>query len=153
MKTDGYWQAIGDPTDSACAVAGWKINGDVKKFSHRHPRLNEFFFDAVRKRMSVVHDYEGEQWVFSKGSAGGYKGLATSKIVDNTIVDLTDDDRERISEINNAMGSQAMRVIALFARPWKLARILKRLKPLNQTSSSSASSVSWTPSSRGEGRH
>ena len=116
VKTDGYWQAIGDPTDSACAVAGWKINGDVKKFSHRHPRLNEFFFDAVRKRMSVVHDYEGEQWVFSKGSAGGYKGLATSKIVDNTIVDLTDDDRERISEINNAMGSQAMRVIALFAR-------------------------------------
>ena len=116
VKSDGYWQAIGDPTDSACAVAGWKINGDVKKFSLRHPRLNEFFFDAVRKRMSVVHEYEGEQWVFSKGSAGGYKDLATSKIVDNKIVELTDADRKRISEINNAMGSQAMRVIALFAR-------------------------------------
>ena len=116
VKSDGYWQAIGDPTDSACAVAGWKINGDVKKFSLRHPRLNEFFFDAVRKRMSVVHEYEGEQWVFSKGSAGGYKDLATSKIVDNKIVELTDADRKRISEINNEMGSQAMRVIALFAR-------------------------------------
>ena len=116
VKTDGYWQAIGDPTDSACAVAGWKINGDVKKFSLRHPRLNEFFFDAVRKRMSVVHEYEGEHWVFSKGSEGGYKDLATSKIVDNKIVDLTDADRKRISEINNEMGSQAMRVIALFAR-------------------------------------
>ena len=117
VKADGHWQAIGDPTDSACAVAGWKINGDVKKFSHRHPRLNEFFFDAVRKRMSVVHEYEGEKWVFSKGSAGGYADLATSKIVDNAIVDLTDEDRERISEINNEMGSQAMRVIGLFARP------------------------------------
>ena len=116
VKSEGYWQAIGDPTDSACAVAGWKINGDVKKFSLRHPRLNEFFFDAVRKRMSVVHEYEGEQWVFSKGSAGGYKELATSKIVDNKIVELTDADRKRISEINNEMGSQAMRVIALFAR-------------------------------------
>ena len=116
VKTDGRWQAIGDPTDSACAVAGWKINGDVKKFSHRHPRLNEFFFDSVRKRMSVVHEYEGEQWVFSKGSAGGYQSLATSKVVDNAIVPLTDEDRQKIVDMNHDMGSQAMRVIALFAR-------------------------------------
>ena len=117
VKTDGHWQAIGDPTDSACAVAGWKINGDVKKFSIRHPRLNEFFFDAVRKRMSVVHEYEGEQWVFlEKEARVSHKELATSKIVDNKIVELTDADRKRISEINNEMGSQAMRAIALFAR-------------------------------------
>ena len=115
VKTDGHWQAIGDPTDSACAVAGWKINGDVKKFSIRHPRLNEFFFDAVQKRMSVVHEYEGEQWCFRK-EARVVKELATSKIVDNKIVELTDADRKRISEINNEMGSQAMRAIALFAR-------------------------------------
>ncbi|MEC7089711.1 MAG: cation-transporting P-type ATPase, partial [Candidatus Thermoplasmatota archaeon] len=117
VQSEGMWQAIGDPTDSACAVAGWKINGDVKKFSHRHPRVNEFFFDAVRKRMSVVHEYEGEQWIFSKGSSGGYAELATSKIVNNEIVPLSDDDRQRIASLNDEMGSQAMRVIALFARP------------------------------------
>jgi len=117
VQSEGMWQAIGDPTDSACAVAGWKINGDVKKFSHRHPRINEFFFDAVRKRMSVVHEYEGEQWIFSKGSSGGYAELATSKIVNNEIVPLSDDDRQRIASLNDEMGSQAMRVIALFARP------------------------------------
>ena len=116
VRTDGLWQAIGDPTDSACAVAGWKINGDVKKFSHRHPRINEFFFDSVRKRMSVVHEYEGEQWVFSKGSAGGFKELATSKILDNSVVPLSDEDKVLISNMNDEMGSQAMRVIALCAR-------------------------------------
>ena len=119
VKSEGQWQAIGDPTDSACAVAGWKINGDVKKFSHRHPRINEFFFDSVRKRMSVVHEYEGEQWVFSKGSAGGFRDLATKKIVDNKFVDLTDEDKLNISKMNNEMGSQAMRVIALLARQVK----------------------------------
>ena len=93
VKSEGHWQAIGDPTDSACAVAGWKINGDVKKFSHRHPRINEFFFDSVRKRMTVVHEYEGELWVFSKGSAGGYKDLATKKIVGNKFVELTDEEK------------------------------------------------------------
>ena len=115
-KTDGHWQAIGDPTDSACAVAGWKINGDVKKFSHRHPRSNEFFFDSNRKRMSVIHEYEGERWVFSKGSGGGYSELTSSKIVDNEIVPITDDDRSRVKSMNREMGSEAMRVIALFAR-------------------------------------
>ena len=116
IQSEGLWQAIGDPTDSACAVAGWKINGDVKKFSHRHPRLNEFFFDSVRKRMSVVHEYEGERWIFSKGSSGGYADLATSKILNNDIVPLTDADRQRIVDLNHEMGSQAMRVIALYAR-------------------------------------
>ena len=116
VKSEGQWQAIGDPTDSACAVAGWKINGDVKKFSYRHPRLHEFFFDSVRKRMSVVHEYEGAQWVFAKGSAGGFKSMATSKIVDNTVVPLTKEDKKQISLMNKEMGSQAMRIIALFAR-------------------------------------
>ena len=118
VKTDGLWQAIGDPTDSACAVAGWKINGDVKKFSHRHPRLNEFFFDSNRKRMSVVHEYEHANWVFSKGSVGGYQELMTSKIVENKVVPLTEEDKSRILEMNDAMGSKAMRVIGLFARPF-----------------------------------
>ena len=132
VQSDGMWQAIGDPTDSACAVAGWKINGDVKKFSHRHPRVNEFFFDAVRKRMSVVHEYEGEQWIFSKGSSGGYAELATSKIVNNEIVPLSDDDRQRIASLNDEMGSQAMRVIALFARPVASGTTSKTFRGLNQ---------------------
>ena len=59
---------------------------------------------------------EGEQWVFFKGSAGSYQSLATNKVVDNAIVPLTDEDRQKIVDMNHDMGSQAMRVIALFAR-------------------------------------
>ncbi len=117
-KTDGLWQAIGDPTDSACAVAGWKINGDVKKFAHRHPRINEFFFDSNRKRMSVLHEYQGNRWVFSKRSVDGYHELMNSKIVNNEVVHLTDDDRASIRQMNQSMGGKAMRVIGLFARPF-----------------------------------
>lgn len=115
-KIEGQWQAIGDPTDSACAVAGWKINGDVKKFSHRHPRLHEFFFDSNRKRMTVVHEYEGERWVFSKGSLGGYAERCSSKIIGNVVVPMGDGDMDEIRALNHELGAQAMRVIALFAR-------------------------------------
>ena len=115
-KIDGYWQAIGDPTDSACAVAGWKINGDVKKFAQRHPRVHEFFFDSIRKRMTVIHEYEGEKWVFSKGGAGGYKSLVDWKIEDGEIQPLVDSDIANAVESNRDMASKAMRVLALCAR-------------------------------------
>lgn len=113
---DGRWSAIGDPTDSACAVMGWKLNGNVRKFSQRHPRLHEFFFDTERKRMSVVHEYEGERWVFSKGAAGGFVPIATKRFVDGKLVEIKDDDLKEASVKNNEMGSQSMRVLALAAR-------------------------------------
>jgi Ca2+-transporting ATPase len=115
-EVDGQWSAIGDPTDSACAVLGYKINGSVTKFAQRHPRMHEFFFNTERKRMSVIHDYEGEQWVFSKGGAGGYKKLVKWKVVNNEIVPIEEGDFEDASLVNKDMASKAMRVIALCAR-------------------------------------
>ncbi len=115
-KQDGRWSAIGDPTDSACAVLGWKLNGDVRKFSQRHPRLHEFFFDTDRKRMSVIHEYEGEQWVFAKGAAGGFVPITTHRYKNGELVEIVDEDLKQASLRNKEMGSQSMRVLALAAR-------------------------------------
>ena len=116
-KVDGLWEALGDPTDSACAVAGWKINGDVQKFAQRHSRLHEYFFDTKRKRMSVIHEYEGEKWVFSKGGAGGYIDLVEWKVSGDEIVPIDENDFKRAEEANRDMAGKAMRVLALCARP------------------------------------
>ncbi len=115
-KSDGIWEALGDPTDSACAVAGWKINGDVQKFAQRHSRLHEFFFDTKRKRMSVIHEYEGEKWVFSKGGAGGYIDLVEWKVSGDEIVPISESDFKRAEEANRDMAGKAMRILALCAR-------------------------------------
>ena len=115
-KIDGRWEALGDPTDSACAVAGWKINGDVQKFAQRHSRLHEFFFDTKRKRMSVVHEYEGDRWVFSKGGAGGYIDLVEWKVSGDEIVPIEPEDFDKAEAANKDMAGKAMRVLALCAR-------------------------------------
>lgn len=115
-EVDGQWSAIGDPTDSACAVLGYKINGSVAKFAQRHPRRHEFFFNTDRKRMSVIHEYEGDQWVFSKGGAGGFKQLVKWKVKNGEIIPIEQGDFEYASIANNDMASKAMRVIALCAR-------------------------------------
>jgi len=118
-EVDGQWSAIGDPTDSACAVLGYKINGSVAKFAQRHPRKHEFFFNTDRKRMSVIHEYEGEDWIFAKGGAGGFKELVKWKVSNGTIVSIEDGDFEFASDVNREMASKAMRVIALCARKVK----------------------------------
>ncbi|MBT4066151.1 MAG: HAD-IC family P-type ATPase [Euryarchaeota archaeon] len=115
-EVSGQWTAIGDPTDSACAVLGYKINGSVSKFAQRHPRKHEFFFNSDRKRMSVIHEYEGEDWIFSKGGAGGYKSLVNWKISNGEVVPIEDSDFDIATMANNDMASKAMRVIALCAR-------------------------------------
>ena len=66
--------------------------------------------------MSVIHDYEGERWVFSKCGAGGYVSLVNWKIKDGEIVPIEDADFDLASEANKDMAGQAMRVIALCAR-------------------------------------
>ena len=113
---DGYWQAIGDPTDSACAVLGWKINGENAKFERLHPRLHEHFFDTERKRMSVVHTYEGDKWLFLKGAAGGFRKLVTQVFRDGELREIQKQDFLDAEIVNDQMAGNAMRVLGLAAR-------------------------------------
>ena len=115
-KVEGRWSAIGDPTDSACAVLGWKLNGHIGKFAQRHPRIHEFFFNTERKRMSVIHEYEGDKWVFVKGAAGGFVPITSHRFKDGVIVPIEKKDFEDAQVVNESMGSKSMRVIALAAR-------------------------------------
>lgn len=113
---DGYWQAIGDPTDSACAVLGWKINGENSKFANRHPRLHEHFFDTDRKRMSVVANYEGERWLFVKGAAGDMRHLITHVFKDGHLREIEKSDFLDAEKVNDELAGKAMRVLGLAAR-------------------------------------
>ena len=71
-KVEEQWRAIGDPTDSACSVFGWKIFEDTEDHRRKHPRFREFTFDRERKRMTTIHEMDGDRWVFSKGAIGPY---------------------------------------------------------------------------------
>ena len=115
-REDGQWVAFGDPTDSACAVFGWKLTEPTDKMEARHPRVHEFFFDSQRKRMSVINEFEGERWVFSKGAIGPYLRLVTHVVQDGEIQPIEERHRQRIGEVNLELASQALRVLALCAR-------------------------------------
>ena len=111
------WTAIGNPTDSACAVFGWKVLEDGELFRRKHPRFSEFTFDRNRKRMTTIHEYDGSRWVFSKGAIGPYLPRITHVVDNNHIIPISDTHRQRIGEVNLQMATKALRVIALTARP------------------------------------
>ena len=113
---DDEWQSVGDPTDSACAVFGWKLKESVDSYRRRHPRFREFTFDRTRKRMTTIHEFDGERWAFSKGALGPFMGVATHIYENGEIVSLEGRHKDTISEINLEYASRALRVLALCAR-------------------------------------
>ena len=76
-EIDNEWESVGDPTDSACAVLGWKLKESVNSYRRRHPRFREFTFDRTRKIMTTIHELDGLKWAFSKGALGPFMGVAT----------------------------------------------------------------------------
>ena len=66
--------------------------------------------------MSVIHEYEGEDWIFAKGGAGGFKTLVKWKVEEGKVVPIADGDFDYAAAANKDMASKAMRVIALCAR-------------------------------------
>ena len=113
---EGEWQSVGDPTDSACAVFGWKLKESVDAHRRSHPRFREFTFERTRKRMTTVHEFDGERWAFSKGALGPFMGVATQIYEDGKIIPLEGRHKDRISEVNLEYASRALRVLALCAR-------------------------------------
>ena len=113
---DDEWQSVGDPTDSACAVFGWKLKESVDSYRRSHPRFREFTFDRTRKRMTTIHEFDAERWAFSKGALGPFMGIATHIYENGEIVPLEGRHKDIISEINLEYASRALRVLALCAR-------------------------------------
>ena len=62
------WHVVGDPTEGALLVAASKLGRDPEVARAGRPRLAEFPFDSVRKRMTTVHRLESGYQVVCKGA-------------------------------------------------------------------------------------
>ncbi len=110
---EGSWEAIGDPTCSASATFGWKTLGPNDEFKKENSRIHEFFFDAERKRMTTINNFEGSIWSFTKGALDPMENLFTKIYENGELVDITEEHIKEIKEVNHSMASGALRVLAL----------------------------------------
>ncbi len=127
--------AIGDPTETALAVAAARFGLHKTRLEQEFPRVREFSFDSNRKRMTTVHKIVDatEHWgafettrqhsqtgssyaVFSKGSVDSLLSISTHVFIDRKIQTLDTHWSERIQTAQSAFAEQGMRVIGIAYR-------------------------------------
>ncbi len=128
------WYAVGDPTEAALVTMSTKLGTRHEREDEENPEIVEFPFDSERKRMSSVRDigepYEDEEVKEAfEGDTEGMRVLAMkgatdsilsiSKYIyrDGEVEEITEEDKERIRELNEKYSEKAMRVLAMAYRP------------------------------------
>lgn len=114
VKIDGEdIQLIGDPTETSLIDLGLK--GGLKKevLDTEYPRVNEIPFDSERKLMTTVHRTEDNVFVFTKGAVDELLEICTHIMLDGDILPIDADMIDKIQRMNNEMGENALRVLAM----------------------------------------
>jgi Ca2+-transporting ATPase len=136
LESDGMapvYRGVGDPTETALIVAAAKVGGTREGLARAYPRIDEIPFDSARKLMTTVHKVKeidpGDLSPFYDDSVQEWE-VAATKGAPDVILDvctrvqgindetrpMTDEMRSKILEANEALASQALRVLGVAYR-------------------------------------
>lgn len=101
IKTEDGYEQLGDPTETAILINADLHNMTKEQLNRTYPRLSSIPFDSDRKLMTTIHQYEGKTRVIVKGAFD----VLSKRCIKGDI--------EAAKEINEAMSSQALRVLAV----------------------------------------
>lgn len=103
---------IGDPTELALTLVGKKYGPeDEIAFRQRHPRIDEVPFDSDRKLMTTVHETANKKVAYTKGALDQLLARSTKMLTEDGIVELTEEDKEKIMLQSETMSNVALRVL------------------------------------------
>lgn len=97
------WESIGDPTEAALQVLGWKVElgkphlttESTSSSPYCFKILDEFPFDSTLKRMSVIYrDSKEKQWIFAKGAIESIFSLCIGTLDNGNLVQFSDEDHK-----------------------------------------------------------
>ena len=136
QKEFGQWVTIGDPTEGALLVAAAKF-GLVKPHLERvFLRVAEVPFDSERKRMTTIHTLDpnaalnetesylanlldmrpGDTIAFTKGAVDTMLDASAEVLYEGRIVPMTQEWHRRISEANDRLAQNGLRVLGMGMR-------------------------------------
>jgi Ca2+-transporting ATPase len=113
---DGQWQVRGDPTEAALLVAAAKAGLSKPKLDERLPRVAEIPFTSESKRMTTLHQSDGDVVAYAKGAPEILLSSCTRRLTDEGEVPLDAETRERVLETATRLAADALRVLAVARR-------------------------------------
>ena len=109
-------EIIGDPTEGALSPLAQDFGYSVSSLRKEYPRLGEYPFDSIRKRMSTIHEINNEYVAYIKGALDELLPLCDSIATSNGVQKLTKTDKENILALSHKMSDQALRVLGFASR-------------------------------------
>ena len=109
-------KGIGDPTEYSLLEMSQKASLDIDLIREMMERLGELPFDSERKRMSTLYKLHGVPTILTKGAIDSLLDLSTKIKLNQGVVSLTDEMREKIREENVRCSSQGLRVLGFAYR-------------------------------------
>jgi Ca2+-transporting ATPase len=102
----------GDPTEGALVVAAAKADLIRQKLDKDYPRIDEIPFQSEKLYMATMHPSDGGLVAYVKGAPEKLLSYSKSFHDGRVIKPLGQSEKQAILNANNAMATQAMRVIA-----------------------------------------
>jgi potassium/sodium efflux P-type ATPase len=107
------WNVIGDPTDGALIVAALKSSVNFDEILNKKPIIDVIPFSFERKRMTTIHQLNGEIYVYTKGAPRSILSICKSILVNNKAEDLTSENMQLIESKLSEFANEGLRVIAV----------------------------------------
>jgi P-type Ca2+ transporter type 2C len=107
------WSVIGDPTDGALLVAALKYGLVIADELAEKPIMDVVPFSFERKRMTTVHFFNREFYVYTKGAPRNILDVCTKVQVNGKIEDLNEENSMYIENRIHEFANQGLRVIAV----------------------------------------
>ncbi|MEG1825733.1 MAG: cation-translocating P-type ATPase [Gordonibacter sp.] len=107
---------IGDPTEGALLMLARDHNIDPSELRGAYPRLAERPFDSDRKRMSTVHERDGQVVAAVKGALDGMLPRCAFLMDDGGPRPMTEEDRAHALAVAAQLSGEALRVLAFALR-------------------------------------
>jgi len=111
------WYIKGDPTEGALVVAAAKAGLEKAELDARFTRVHEIPFTSEAKRMTTLHATQEGMVAYSKGAPEVILNSCTRLFTESGEAPLDAAGREAIFVTARRMASEALRVLAVAAKP------------------------------------
>ena len=116
QKKDGYLTVIGEPTEVAIVNKALDKNINKNELYRKMKRISEIPFDSTRKMMTTIHRLDNKYRTITKGATDILIKKCNRIYKNGEIQALTQTEVDKISDQNNLMAENALRVLAVAYR-------------------------------------
>ena len=116
FNTDKSQEIIGDPTEGALLPLAQDFGYSASSLKKEYPRLSEYPFDSVRKRMTTIHEINNEYISYTKGALDELLKRCEYLFTKRGIQKLTNEEKENILALASKMSDQALRVLGFASK-------------------------------------